>query len=53
MKIMFASPKLPQSGTVAVGVMQGGKFSPSATALDKICGGALTRALKGSRFTGK
>ena len=53
MKIIFAAPKLPGRGAVAVGVMAGAKLSPSAARLDKATGGALGRAMKGSRFTGK
>ncbi len=53
MKITFASPKLPKRGAIATGVMAGGKLSPTAAMLDKTTGGALTRAIKGSRFTGK
>ncbi|MCH8926519.1 MAG: leucyl aminopeptidase [Proteobacteria bacterium] len=53
MKIIFAAPKLPGRGAVAVGVMAGAKLSPSAANLDKATGGALGRAIKGSRFTGK
>ena len=53
MKIIFAAPKLPGRGAVAVGVMAGAKLSPSAADLDKATGGTLGRAIKGSRFTGK
>ncbi len=53
MKIIFAAPKLPGRGAAAVGVMAGAKLSPSAVRLDKATGGALGRAMKGSRFTGK
>jgi leucyl aminopeptidase len=53
MKINFAAPKLPGRGAVAVGVMAGAKLSPSAARLDKATGGALGRAMKGSRFSGK
>ncbi|MFQ6017013.1 MAG: leucyl aminopeptidase [Kiloniellaceae bacterium] len=53
MKITFASPKLPKSGAIATGVIEGGKLSPTAVKLDKTTGGALTRAIKASRFKGK
>ncbi|HKF72440.1 MAG TPA: M17 family peptidase N-terminal domain-containing protein, partial [Stellaceae bacterium] len=53
MKISFADPKLPKSGTVVVGVLEGKKLSPSAAALDKESNGALTGAMAASRFTGK
>ena len=52
-KIAFAAPKLPRTGAVAVGVMDGRKLSPSAEALDKAAGGTLSRAVKQGRFTGK
>jgi leucyl aminopeptidase len=52
MKITFVAPKLPNTGAVAVGAVEGGKLSPSAAQLDRASGGALTRALKGSRFKG-
>jgi len=48
MKINFAAPKLPQTGAIATGVMDGGKFSPTAAELDRATGGALTRAIKGT-----
>lgn len=52
-KISFAAPKLPKTGAIAVGIMDGRKLSPSAAALDKAAGGALTRAVKQGRFAGK
>ena len=52
MKIIFAAPKLATRGAIAVGVMAGAKLSPSAAQLDKASGGALVRAIKGSRFKG-
>jgi leucyl aminopeptidase len=52
-KIAFAKPALPKSGAIAVPVLEGRKFGPTATALDRRTKGALTRALKGSRFEGK
>ena len=53
LKIAFAAPKLPKTGAVAVAVTDGGKPSPSAQTLDEATGGALTRAIKGGRFSGK
>ena len=53
MKISFADPKLPKSGTLVVGVLDGKKLSASAAALDKESNGALTSAITASRFTGK
>jgi len=53
MKISFAEPKLPKSGTLVVGVLEGKKLTVSAAALDKESNGALTSAITASRFTGK
>src|SRR6266700_2487127 len=53
MKISFAEPKLPKSGTLVVGVLEGKKLTASAAALDKESNGALTSAIAASRFTGK
>ena len=53
MKISFADPKLPKSGTLVVGVLEGKKLSASASALDKESNGALAGAIAASRFTGK
>jgi leucyl aminopeptidase len=52
MKIIFAAPSSVARGAVAVSVMAGAKLSPSAVQLDKATGGALSRAIKGSRFKG-
>jgi leucyl aminopeptidase len=40
-------------GAWVVGALEGRQLLPSATVADKASGGALTRALKVSRFTGK
>jgi leucyl aminopeptidase len=53
MKISFAEPAFPKSGAVVVGVGEERKLGPSAERLDKETGGALTRAMAASRFTGK
>jgi leucyl aminopeptidase len=53
MKIAFAEPSLPKSGAVVVGAFEGRKLSRSAERLDKETGGAISRALKASRFQGK
>src|SRR5262249_11251590 len=53
MKISFADPKLPKSGTLVVGVLEGKKLSASAAALDKESKGVLARAMAAARFTGK
>jgi leucyl aminopeptidase len=52
-KIAFARPGLPKGGAIAVPVLEGRKFGPTATALDRRTKGALTRALEASRFQGK
>ena len=53
MKITFVAPKLPKSGAVVVGAMEGGKLAPAAAQLDQATGGALARAIEGSRFKGR
>ncbi|HXP30959.1 MAG TPA: leucyl aminopeptidase [Stellaceae bacterium] len=53
MKIAFAAPRLPRSGTLVVAVMEDRKLSPTAQKLDQESGGALTRAMAASRFTGR
>ncbi|MHA1599011.1 MAG: leucyl aminopeptidase family protein, partial [Alphaproteobacteria bacterium] len=52
MKPTFANPGLPATGTVVVSVLDGGKLSASAQALDKKMQGGLRRAIKASRFKG-
>jgi leucyl aminopeptidase len=53
MRIVFAEPARPKSGTIVVGVLEERKLSPTAAALDKDAGGALKRAMAASRFTGR
>jgi leucyl aminopeptidase len=53
MKIVFAEPGLPTSGTIVVCVSQDGGMSPDAATVDAETGGALARAIAASRFTGK
>jgi leucyl aminopeptidase len=53
MKIAFAEPREPNSGTIVVGVLEDRKLTPRAAALDKESGGALKRAMAASRFTGR
>ncbi len=52
MKISFAKPALPATGVVVVSATAGGKLSASGQKLDKKTSGALTRAIKASRFEG-
>ncbi|HEX2760120.1 MAG TPA: leucyl aminopeptidase, partial [Rhizomicrobium sp.] len=57
MQISFSAPGdiRPSSGEGAwvVGATEGGQFLPAAVRADKASGGALSRALKFSSFTGK
>jgi len=53
MKITFSKPGLPAKGALIVGVYDGKKMTASAADLDRATKGALTRAMEGSRFTGK
>ena len=53
MKIGFSAPMLPRAGAIIVGVFDGCEFTPMAERLDKATDGALWRAIKRSRFTGK
>ncbi|MCK5546887.1 MAG: leucyl aminopeptidase, partial [Rhodospirillaceae bacterium] len=52
MKISFANPSKPKSGTAVVGVMDGRKLCTSATALDKLTHGAIGKAIRASSFKG-
>ena len=62
MQISFVAPadvtaksgtKEGSAGAQVVGAVDGGALLPAATRLDRASGGALARALKVSRFTGK
>ncbi|HKT20243.1 MAG TPA: leucyl aminopeptidase [Stellaceae bacterium] len=53
MKISFAAPRLPRTGTLVCAVMEDRKLSPTAEQLDKASGGAIKRAIAASRFTGR
>ena len=52
MKIAFAEPALPKSGTVVVAVRENRSLSPFAAALDESTGGVLKRSMEASRFKG-
>lgn len=52
MKIKFASAN-PSTGSLAVPVFEKSTLSDAAKAVDKAAGGAITRAIKASRFSGK
>jgi leucyl aminopeptidase len=53
MQISFVAPSEITAGAWVVGAGEGGALLPAAVAADKASGGALSRALKVSRFTGK
>jgi leucyl aminopeptidase len=54
MQISFAAPKnTVPSGSWVVAAFEGNALTPAAVKADKACGGALSRGLKLSRFTGK
>ena len=53
MKIAFAKPELPASGTVVVGVLEEHRLTPTAQQIDKQTKGAITRALAVGRFKGR
>ena len=52
MKITFTEPVLPDTGAVVVGVLRDRQLTRSASELDRKTKGALTRAMKASRFKG-
>ena len=52
MKIAFAKPELPESGSVAVAAMDGRKLGLHAAQVEKLTKGALNRAVGASRFKG-
>jgi len=52
MRISFASPSLPKTGAIVVGVKDAKVLSPAAADIDKRTGGAIKRALASGRFTG-
>src|SRR5258706_13578655 len=53
MKFSFAAPDLGTKGAIAVGVAEGRKLGRAAGTLDQRSGGAIRRALAGSKFSGK
>ncbi len=53
MKFSFAEPDFGKKGAIAVGVAEGRKLGAAASRLDQRSGGAIARALAGSKFTGK
>jgi leucyl aminopeptidase len=53
MEILFAGLRVPESGTLVAGVLDGKKLTPSAAELNRQSGGALARAIEATRFAGK
>ena len=53
MELSFAAPSSVASGAWVVGATDGSKLLPAAVEADKTTQGAVTRALRTSRFTGK
>jgi len=53
MQLSFAAPHSVDSGAWIVGAMEGNALTAAAQKADKAAAGALSRALKVSRFTGK
>jgi leucyl aminopeptidase len=53
MKIAFAEPSVPKSGTIVVGVLEDRKLTPSAQRIDQDTGGMVARAMGASRFKGR
>ena len=53
MKIVFAKPELPSTGTIVVGVLEEHRLTPTAQQLDKQTKGAIGRALGVGRFKGR
>lgn len=53
MKISFSAKASPRAGAVIVGVEDGRKLTPAAQEVDKATRGAVSRAVKSGRFSGK
>ncbi|MBM3567633.1 MAG: leucyl aminopeptidase [Alphaproteobacteria bacterium] len=53
LKIGFGRIDLPRGGALAVGVIENKTMTPTAALVERKTGGALTRAIGASRFTGK
>ena len=52
MRITINEHKLPKSGALVVGALKGGKLLDTARQLDKASKGAVSKAIKASRFDG-
>ncbi len=53
MKIGFAKHDLPRKGALVIGILEDRTMGAAAADIDHRTGGALTRAMAASRFTGK
>jgi len=53
MKTTFTAISAPTSGALVLGVTDGGKLTATGASIDSKVGGALKRAIKSSRFSGK
>src|SRR6202008_138921 len=53
MQLSFAAPQPVAAGAWVVGAVEGPQLLPAAQKADKASGGAISRALKVSRFKGK
>ncbi|WP_137390612.1 leucyl aminopeptidase [Rhodoligotrophos defluvii] len=53
MKIKFAKPQRPKTGTLVILAGEGAGLSGFGASLDEASGGAIARAMKASGFTGK
>lgn len=53
MKTTFAAIATPDSGTLVLGAVDGSKLTATGADIDRNTGGALKRAMKAGRFTGK
>ncbi len=53
MQLSFAALSTAATGALAVGATAGGTLLPAAAEADKAMGGAIARALSGSKFKGK
>ena len=53
MKISFAKPSIPSTGSLVLGVLANKTLTKTGVALDSKSGGLLTKAMETSRFEGK
>jgi leucyl aminopeptidase len=53
MQLSFAAPQPVNAGAWVVGAVEGPVLLPAAQKADQVCSGAISRALKVSRFKGK